>query len=147
MATDSAVYDALVAIGAKPGNNLTMYPWSRIREPHFDGPDKKSAGSPLSIEILFGGKSYPASSIARDEIDKPFDFRFSGNERSHPETHVGCVACLESCPVGKIGNAAYSMRDMIKNAARFSVIPDRSFKEADEVTIRIALLSDRKHGK
>jgi hypothetical protein len=139
LAPDSAIYDALLAIGARPGNNLAVYPWSRMHDPTFEGPDKKTAGSPLAIEVLFGGKSYPASSLLRDENNKPFDFRFSGNRKFIPAMRTGCVACLESCPGGKIGNAVYSMRDMVKNVARFTLIPDLPFKDADEVTIRISI--------
>jgi hypothetical protein len=137
-APDSAIHDALAAIGAKPGNNLILYPWSRMHDPAFEGPDKKTAGSPLAIEVLFGGKSYPASSLLHDENNKPFDFRFSGNRKFIPAMRTGCVVCLESCPGGKIGNAVYSMRDMVKNVARFTLVPDLPFEEADEVTIRIS---------
>ena len=147
MARDSAVYDALAAIGAKPGNNLTVYPWQKINDPGFGAPDKKATGSALTIEVLFGGKSYPASSLLRDENNKPFDFHFSGNEKFIPAMRTGCIVCLESCPLGKIGNAVYSMRDMVKKVARFTVNRDQPFKEADEVTIRISLAHPVSGGK
>jgi hypothetical protein len=147
MAPETAVYNALVAIGAAPGNNLTLYPWSRIHDPHFEGPEKKTAGARLSIAVVFEGNSYAPSSFLRSENGKAFDFRFSGNEKNNPETRTGCIVCLESCPIGKIGNAAYSMRDMIRNVARFSVVPDQPFKEADEVTLRLSLLPAVKSGK
>jgi hypothetical protein len=140
-APESAVYNALVAIGAVPGKNLTLYPWSRIHDPHFEAPDKKTGGTRLGIDVLFGGNTYPASSFFHDENNKTFDFRFSGNEKSSSESRTGCIACLESCPIGTIGNAAYSMRDLIRTIARFSLIPDQPFGESDEVTLRISILS------
>jgi len=146
-ASDSAVYDALAVIGAKPGNNLTVYPWQKINDPGFGAPDKKTTGSPLAIEVLFGGKSYPASSLLHDENNKPFDFRFSGNRKFISVMNTGCIACLESCPGGKIGNAVYSMREMVKKAARFTVNTDQPFKEADEVTIRISFARSATGGK
>lgn len=146
-APESAVYKALLAIGAKPGNNLRPYPWSKIYDTRFTSPDEKSKGSPLSIQVLYGGKSSPASSIVRDENNKHFNFRFSGNEMPQHASTTGCVVCLESCPLGKIGNASYSMRDMIKKTALFSALPDLPFTEADEATIRISLVPEGKIGK
>lgn len=147
LAPDCAVYDALVAIGARPGNNLTLYPWSRIHDRYLKGPDAKTAGSPCVIEVLFAGKSYPVSSQLRDDNNKPFDFRFSGNRKFISAMRTGCVACLESCPGGKIGNASYSMRDMIKNVARFTVVSNQPFREDDDVTIRISTVHSNTVGK
>jgi hypothetical protein len=137
-ASDSAVFDALKSIGALPGDNLTLYSWSKINSARR-GPDQKAQGSPLKVEIVYAQRAFADSSVLHDEHEKPFDFRFSGNKKSSSLVRSGCVVCLESCPIGPIGNAAYTMRDLVRGIARFSVSPDLPFRENDEVTIRINL--------
>ena len=143
-APDSSVYDGLMAIGAVPGNNLTLYPWSGINDPRSIGPDKKTKGSLLNVEVLFAGKSYTGSEIVQDLSGRPLQYRFSGNRNFGAEMHTGCIVCLESCPGGKIGNATYSMRDLVRNIARFKQAPNLPFKEEDEVTVRISLAEKAK---
>jgi hypothetical protein len=136
---DSTVYDALVSIGAVPGNNLTYYPWSEISNPRNPGPDRKALGPSVAVEICYGGKSYQPSAFLHDENGKPFSFRFSGNKKFIPEMRTGCIVCLESCPGGKIGNATYTMRDLVKKAARFTLLTVPAIEDEAEVTIRISL--------
>jgi hypothetical protein len=138
-APDSAIYDALVSIGAVPGDNLTYYPWSEISDPSNSGPDQKAQGPPVSIEILYGGAAYPASAFVHDENNRPIEFRFSGNRNFIPLMRTGCVVCLESCPGGKIGNATYSMRDLVRNVARFLQLPVTAIEDEGEVTVRISV--------
>jgi hypothetical protein len=136
---DSAVYDALVSIGAVPGDNLIYYPWSEISNPRNPGPDRKTLGSPVTIEIVYGGRLFQPSAFLHDENDRPFAFRFSGNKKFIPEMRTGCIVCLESCPGGKIGNATYTMRELIKKVARFTMKPVSAIENEGEVTIRISL--------
>jgi len=74
----------------------------------------------------------------RDDNGKAIAYRFTGNRKIIPLMRTGCVVCLESRPGGKIGNAAYSMRDLARNAARFSLVPVPSIEGEGEVTIRIS---------
>jgi hypothetical protein len=138
-APDSEIYDALVSIGAAPGDNLTYYPWSEISDPSISGPDQKAKGPPVIIEVLYNGAAYPESAFVHDENNRPIEFRFSGNRKFIPLMRTGCVVCLESCPGGKIGNATYSMRDLAKNVARFLQLPVPSIEDEGEVTVRISV--------
>lgn len=142
---DSAVYDALVSIGAAPGDNLTYYPWSEISNPRNPGPDRKVKGAPVTVEIVYGGRPYQPSAFLHDENGKPFEFRFSGNKKFIPEMRTGCIVCLESCPGGKIGNATYTMRDQVKNVARFIQLPVPAIQDEAEVTIRISMERTARH--
>ena len=144
---DSEVYDALVSIGAVPGDNLTYYPWSEISNPRNPAPDRKALGPSVAVEIFYGGKSYQPSAFLHDENGKPFSFRFSGNKKFIPEMRTGCIVCLESCPGGKIGNATYTMRDLVKKAARFTLLTVPAIEDEAEVTVRISLTPTEATGK
>jgi len=139
---DSAVCNALMSIGAVSGNNLTFYPWSEISNPGNLGPDRIAKGTPVVVEIVYGGKSYQPSEFLQDENGRPFSFHFSGNKKFIPKMRTGCIVCLESCPGGKIGNASYSMRDLVKKVARFTQIPVPVIEDEGEVTVRISLTPD-----
>ena len=144
---DSAVYNALASLGTVPGDNLTYYPWSEISNPRNPGPDRKAKGPPVAVEIFYGGKSYQVSAFLHDENDRPFAFRFSGNKKFIQEMRTGCIVCLESCPGGKIGNATYTMRDLVKNTARFTQQAVPAIEDEAEVTIRISLPRGEAGGK
>jgi hypothetical protein len=146
---DTCICSALSTLGATPGDNLALYPWEKIFDPKNSSPDEYAHGSHLKIEVIYAGKKYAVSELLHDENARPFEFKFAGNKTHIPIMRTGCIACLESCPCGSIDNCSYTMRDLVKEIARFTPAPKLPFEEEDEVTIRISpeLHVSAKNGK
>ena len=92
------VHDALVEIGAKPGNNLNR-----------ETLGKAVAGDELTVTASWAGagREVPLSELFTDEAGKGFQIRFGGNRPAAAETRTGCIVCLESCWASIASNAAY----------------------------------------
>lgn len=121
--SDTTFYRAVTAIGAVPGNNLTIETWNQRKNPDHPAPDRRMEGSPVQIRVWWPGltESLPLDSLFRNTGEKGFDFRFGGNMELVPEWQSGCIVCLYSCPGSKIGNRAYTVRDYVRETRRFSV--------------------------
>lgn len=132
---DSILFKALVSVGGVPGNNLTLDTWEKRNDKSSPDPDTRAAGSPVGIAITHNGIVYQTGQILKDLNSKDYDFRFAGNYAFIPMWRSGCIACLQSCPGGKIGNSTYTIRDLANSIPRFSVIPGIPLKEGDVVTI------------
>ena len=93
-------YNALVEIGAEPGNNMT--------------PDNASTtkveGTPIDLKVTWNGadKEYDVNEVINDSNGNKIAFKFGGNHDRSIEKHTGCLTCLDSCPVGIISNSAYT---------------------------------------
>jgi len=122
-ADDASVYDALVSIGAVPGNNLTMGAWNDRNNPASSAPDTRVEGTPLDVYVWWEGLTspLPLSALVVDTAGRGIDIRFGGNKALIPEWHSGCIACLYSCPGGKVSNRAYTIRDYVRGTTHFSV--------------------------
>ena len=98
--THEDFYDALIEIGAEPGNNMT--------------PDNAATttveGTPIDFKVTWNGadKEYDVNEVINDSNGKEIAFNFGGNHDRSMEMHTGCLTCLDSCPVGIISNPAYS---------------------------------------
>ena len=136
-AADSAVHDALLRIGAQPGNNLSPGAWNRRRDPRAPEPDVLAEGDSLEIDIYFGDRYYSAREILIDRSGTEYDFRFAGNRAYIPLWRSGCVACLQSCPGSKIANRSYAMRDLLRGTALFTPAATVPFVNGDPVSVRI----------
>lgn len=94
-------YNALVEIGAKPGNNMT--------------PDNASTtkveGTPLNLKVTWNGagKEYDVNEVIKDSTGKKIAFKFGGNLDRAKAKNTGCLSCLDSCPVGIISNSTYTL--------------------------------------
>jgi hypothetical protein len=139
-ASDSAVHQALVQVGAKPGNNLTQAVWSERNNARSTAPDRRVAGSRIRMEIVHGGKVLKPADILRDVNKKSLDLRFGGNLALIPQWRSGCVVCLESCPGGKIGNRTYTIRDQVKGIPSFALRTTTDLLSEDEVTLRFRVV-------
>ena len=135
---DSAVNDALVSIGAIPGNNLTRRTWEKRNDATARDPDMLVEGSQLDISMIINGSQYHAGDFLADANGASFDFRFGGNRALIPAWKSGCIACLQSCPGGKIGNHSYSIRDLVNKESLFSLKWIEGIKNGDTLTIRIS---------
>lgn len=93
-------HNALVEIGAKPGNNLTLADM------------KKKAtvdGDKLDVFVKWEGSNgeIPFNDIIKSTDPKPMDVRFGGNLETAKDKNTGCILCLDSCAVGITSNASY----------------------------------------
>lgn len=93
-----AFHDALVAVGCRPGNNLTE-----------EKTGEYVAGDELIVYATWPGlgHSVPLGEVLSDTSGKGFRFRFGGNRAAADKERTGCITCLESCWVGITSNGAY----------------------------------------
>lgn len=93
-------YQALIDIGAVPGNNLT-----------FDDMKlgKTVEGQKLNVFVKWDGidEEIPFADIIKSADYRPMDLRFGGNFENAKARRTGCILCLDSCAVGIVSDAAY----------------------------------------
>lgn len=113
-ASQLAFHDALLSIGAKPGNNLNK-----------NTIGKYVAGDVLDIMATWPGlgRELRLDEIFSESGGKGFKIRFGGNRIAAAEQKTGCITCLESCWVSISSNSSYpqigSMKRFINPNARF----------------------------
>ncbi len=122
-ASDLEVLDALERLGAKPGEALPIEAWTKRKDPESPAPDARAGGPRIAtlLRLPENPELVPLSSILEDEAGRGLDLRFTGNRANVSRWESGCVACLYSCPGGKVGNAAYTVRDYQRSTTRFRV--------------------------
>jgi hypothetical protein len=108
-------HDALIRIGAKPGNSLNK-----------DTIGKYVAGDTLDVKATWPGlgKELSLNDIFIDENGKGFKIKFGGNRKASEEKNTGCITCLESCWISISSNANYPQTHSLK---RF-LMPNSRFK-------------------
>lgn len=142
-ASDEQVLDALLSIGATPGNNLTPETWEKRADPSSPEPDKHVEGSLIEVSVAWQAQSpIGAAEIFDDEFGKGFLFRFGGHRDLIPIWKSGCVVCLQSCPGGRVSNANYTMRDYHHARSKFEAKRHRLPKDATPVQVRLKLCAD-----
>lgn len=113
-ASQLAFHDALLSIGAKPGNNLNK-----------NTIGKYVAGDVLDIMATWPGlgRELRLDEIFSESGGKGFKIRFGGNRIAAAEQKTGCITCLESCWVSISSNSSYpqigSMKRFFNPNARF----------------------------
>ncbi len=98
-ATPENFYNALVEIGAKAGDNMTM-----------ENKDKTNVtGSAFDVSVNWPSAKAGVTidQAIKDSTGKPIDVRFGGNLAAAQQYKTGCLICLDSCPVGITSNATY----------------------------------------
>ncbi len=93
-------YNALVEIGAKPGDNMTP----------DNATTTKVEGSAINMKVTWNGasKQYDINDVIKDSNGSKIAFKFGGNLDRAKEKSTGCLSCLDSCPVGIISNTTYT---------------------------------------
>ncbi len=100
LAEPENLYNSLMEIGVKPGNNMTM---DNKETTHVQG-DKFM----ITVSWQGAGKDYKLDEVINDSNDNPIIIRFGGNIETARDKKTGCLICLDSCPVGITSNAAYT---------------------------------------
>ncbi len=102
-------YNALVKIGAKPGNTLTP----------DSAPGTKVTGDALDVKVSFGDKTYDFAEVIKQDPDNGFNVRFGGNDERAKSKNTGCILCLDSCPVGITSNDTWGFGDWQNGKVKF----------------------------
>jgi hypothetical protein len=121
--SDEDFYDAMRSLGAQPGNNLTTEAWTERDNPNSKAPKVKVKGDPVEILVYWKELESPVrlESALVDPSGKGIDMRFGGHKSFIEVWRSGCIACLQSCPGGKVSNHNYTLRDYAKDLATFKV--------------------------
>ena len=140
--SDRKILAAMANLGAKPGNNLTEDCWACRNDPEHEAPKTKAKGPKMKIEVKWPGTDYfiPIGKLFKDAKAEDIDFRFAGNAAMIDIWKSGCVACLYSCPGGKLSNAAYSISDYVEKPKRFVELADGLPKKGTRATIHLTLV-------
>lgn len=91
------LFNALVVLGFKPGENMTMQNWDTTRV----------QGDALRISVQFEGAPQPVdiSHLVTDPKGRGIAMRFGGNLKMATKPDAsGCLICLFSCPMGIVSN-------------------------------------------
>lgn len=93
-------YQALIDIGAEPGNNLTVEDMKL---------GKTVEGQKLDVFVTWDGlgREIPFADIIKSADSRTMDLRFGGNFETAKARRTGCILCLDSCAVGIVSDAAY----------------------------------------
>lgn len=102
-------HQALLDIGAKPGNNIT----AEDMKAKSSAEGKAAEGDKLAVFLTWEGSNGEiplddaiVSEVAQGE-PRPLDLRFSGNLEFAQRSRPGCFICLDSCAAGISTNAAW----------------------------------------
>jgi hypothetical protein len=108
-------HDALIELGAEPGNNLGG-----------DSKDTFIEGESLDITVHWEGadKVYSLDEVIIDSTGKPIDQKFGGNLENAMSKFTGCLMCLDSCMVGITSNSAHPTGTFENGDAEFTGNPD-----------------------
>lgn len=151
-ADDLAFHDALLGLGGQPGNNLTMAAWNERHDTHSTAPLEKVTGSALAVRISWQGnpagipidRAFRQVSSLKPQVST--SWRFGGNRtrwfnRVPLAPRPGCLACLYSCPSGKVSNGALSIRDYSTAPSRFAADTDMLPLDGTPVIVTFRVLS------
>ena len=120
---DLDFHDAILGLGAQPGNNLTMTAWTKRHEHKNPATQQTVIGSQLKVRISWPDKPNGLP-IEQAFLDSALNPRFSGNRDRWFNTiplvpRPGCLMCLYSCPSGKVGNGVLSIADYVDKPQHF----------------------------
>ncbi len=137
-ASDHDVRVALDALGATPGENLTIETWTERSNPRSREPDKRVEGTPVDVLVAWDGREpVPLSSVIRQRGSPlpELDFRYGGHEKWQPTFKSGCIVCLYSCPGGAVSSRSRTIRDYEKDGVIYFSRPEALPPAGTEVTI------------
>lgn len=122
-------YNALIEIGAKPGDNVKLEDMKKA--------EKSVEGSKLNVFVTWDGlgKEIPFNDILKASEDRPMDIRFGGNLEKATELKTGCILCLDSCAVGITSNAAYKANELELKKINITGNPEVLPKDGTKVAV------------
>ncbi|MDR2180501.1 MAG: YdjY domain-containing protein [Synergistaceae bacterium] len=116
LSDEKKFHEALVEIGAVPGNNVKM-------DDMKAGPDSGVSveGSKLDVFVTWEGSKgeIPFDDLIKASEERPSDYRFAGNLEVAKTANAGCILCLDSCAAGITSNASYPTGTTQHNLVEF----------------------------
>ena len=141
--TDVQLLEALIAVGADPGNALRIDAWDDRYEESSSAPDGVIEGSAIDVTVaLPDGRELGLHELLEDGGERGFEMRFGGHRDNIEHWHSGCLVCLYSCPGSKVGNARYTVRDFVAGATHFRPKPGVLPPDGTEVTVRFRVIAN-----
>ncbi|MCS6988532.1 MAG: YdjY domain-containing protein [Chloroherpetonaceae bacterium] len=142
-ASDLDILVALESLGARSGDNLSIDAWEKRADQSSPEPDKRVEGSIIDVLVSWNDQEpLRANEIFDDKFGKGFLFKFGGHRALMSKWKSGCVACLQSCPGGRVSNANYTLRDYESGTAKFDARKDRLPKDATPVVVTLKVLDE-----
>lgn len=126
-------YENLNDIGAESGDNLNM----------DNAANTKVEGSRLKVNVSWKDSEdgYDINKCIIDSNGMEIDMRFGGNIEAAKEYNTGCVACLDSCPVGIVSNHSYTLGAVEdRKEVEFKGNPDILPEDGSPVAIKFTIL-------
>ncbi len=119
-------HEALMEIGAKPGDNVKLEDMSK---------GVKVDGEKLDVFVTWKGlgKEIPFNDIIKSSDERDMDIRFGGNLVAAKDKKTGCILCLDSCAVGITSNSSYETG--ASGTVKFFGDPDVLPKDGTRVTV------------
>lgn len=119
-------HEALMEIGAKPGDNVKLEDMSK---------GVKVDGEKLDVFVTWKGlgKEIPFNDIIKSSDERDMDIRFGGNLVAAKDKKTGCILCLDSCAVGITSNSSYETGS--SKTVQFFGDPDVLPKDGTKVTV------------
>jgi hypothetical protein len=144
LVSDAELHDAMISIGARPGNNLTQAAWDERNDETSKAPDTRVEGSPVEASVWWPGlkSPVPLESLFNDPNGQGVDLRFGGQKSLIPVWKSGCIVCLQSCPGAKISNRSYTMRDYAQGKATFT-LNDKNVPAGNRLAVVIFRLKEK----
>jgi len=91
------LFNALLALGFKPGENMTMQNWEATR---VEGEALR-----VSVQLEDAPQPMDISQLVTDPKGRGIAMRFGGNLKMATKPDAsGCLICLFSCPMGIVSN-------------------------------------------
>ncbi len=151
---DLVFHDALLAIGARPGNALPSEAWTHRHRPESTAPHRTVSGSRLAVSVSWrdtgrsGLHTVPLDAVLRalTPAAAPAVWTFGGNRdrwwnRLPAGARPGCLLCAYSCPSGKVSNRSASIADYVARTVRFRADAERLPPDGTPVRVRFDLLA------
>lgn len=151
---DLLFHDALLAIGARPGNALPSEAWTHRHRPDSAAPHRAVSGSRLAVSVSWrdtersGLHTVPLDAVLRavTPAAAPAVWTFGGNRdrwwnRLPAGTRPGCLLCAYSCPSGKVSNRSASIADYVARTVQFRADAERLPPDGTPVRVRFDLLA------
>ncbi len=121
--SDSEFHEAMIELGAKPGNNLTKEAWEERDNKKSKAPKMRVEGTPVDVLVYWQGLDDPINLTQAliDQSGKGVQMRFGGHKKLISYWKSGCIVCMQSCPGGKISNHNYTLADYADGIGVFGV--------------------------
>ena len=142
LVSDIDYYNALIELGAVPGNNIK----AEDMKAKSSAEGKSTEGSKVSVFLTWEGSNGEVplddaviSTVANGEVRK-LDLRFTGNLDFAMKYHPGCFICLDSCTAGITTNAAWPTGAMNNKEVSFKGNPDILPQDGTRVNVIVRLV-------